>query len=562
MRKNAFTLIELLAVIVILAIIALIATPIIINIIEDSKSGSIKESVNLYIDTVSKEISKINLKQKLNPDKCIIVDSVLKCDGQTINVDIKGQKPTCGQIKYKDGKVISYSINMDNKLITKTKEDNIYIEDVNYCSIEVVEIEEGLTPVIYENGNWIITTEDDSNWYDYENQKWANAVILEHGVSSEIGKILKVDGTNPDVKAMLVYVPRYEYKIDGRFGKRLDGTDGTSDYPGAIDIKFIPKEKTTPTEGYMIPPGFKFGEKQLNGIWVGKFETGVISNYGTNTSLPPYVIPNVPALVYQDVAHQFMTSQTFNEYLTNADSHMIKNSEWAAVAYLTESIYGKYGNPDYQEKDKQVYLNNSYNDYYREYTGRSAGTYSGSEITDTNIYPTENTDNKIDSTYGFYTYDGYLLKYKTNEIDNTKEPNLLTVASTTGNIYGIYDMNGATEHVMGIHLQKNSNNEYILYIGTRENANSGFNGLYAEGGEKTDGIDLPDSKYYDTVKFYDEKTGQGLAEIGNRWCQYCGVGFSSNEPFITRNRMFSFASRPGAAYYYGTRPFRIAITDE
>ena len=36
-RKNAFTLIELLAVIVILAIIALIATPIVLDIIDDTK---------------------------------------------------------------------------------------------------------------------------------------------------------------------------------------------------------------------------------------------------------------------------------------------------------------------------------------------------------------------------------------------------------------------------------------------------------------------------------------------------------------------------------------------
>ena len=561
MRRNAFTLIELLAVIVILAIIALIATPIIINIIEDSKSSSIKESANLYIGTVSKEISKLNLKQKLNPNKCIIVDSVLKCDGQTINVDIKGIKPTCGQIKYKDGKVISYSINIDNKLITKTKEDNIYIEDVNYCSMEVVDIEGGLTPVIYENGNWIITTEDDSNWYDYENQKWANAVILEHGVSNEVGKILKVDGTNPDVKAMLVYVPRYEYKIDGRFGKRLDGTDGTSDYPGAIDINFIPKEKTTPTEGYMIPPAFKFGDKELNGIWVGKFKTGVINKY-SNSTLPPYVIPNVPALVEQDVATQFTTSRKFNEYLNNADSHMIKNSEWAAVAYLTESKYGKYGNSDYQEKNKQVYYNNSIDNYFYYYTGRSAGTYSGSGITDKDIYPNENTSNKLDSTYGFYTYDGYLLKYNTNEIDTTKAQNLLTVASTTGNIYGIYDMNGATEHVMGIHLQKNQEGEYTLYIGARENANSGFNGLYAQGGEKTDGIDLPNAKYYDTVKIYNEEPGQGLGELAYRWYPNSGGGFSQDEPFITRSRLLYYGSRPGASYYYGTRCFRIAITDE
>ena len=49
MNKKAFTLIELLAVIVILAIIALIAVPIIINIITDAKIAAFKETANAFI---------------------------------------------------------------------------------------------------------------------------------------------------------------------------------------------------------------------------------------------------------------------------------------------------------------------------------------------------------------------------------------------------------------------------------------------------------------------------------------------------------------------------------
>ena len=30
-------------------------------------------------------------------------------------------------------------------------------------------------------------------------------------------------------------------------------------------------------------------------------------------------------------------------YATNLNSHMLKNSEWGAVAYLTESKYGRNG---------------------------------------------------------------------------------------------------------------------------------------------------------------------------------------------------------------------------
>ena len=49
-NKKGFTLVELLAVIVILAIIALIATPIILNVIDDAKTNAAKNSAYGYID--------------------------------------------------------------------------------------------------------------------------------------------------------------------------------------------------------------------------------------------------------------------------------------------------------------------------------------------------------------------------------------------------------------------------------------------------------------------------------------------------------------------------------
>ena len=52
--KNAFTLIELLAIIVILAIIAVITVPIILNIIENSRKGAATDSAYGYKDAVNK----------------------------------------------------------------------------------------------------------------------------------------------------------------------------------------------------------------------------------------------------------------------------------------------------------------------------------------------------------------------------------------------------------------------------------------------------------------------------------------------------------------------------
>ena len=42
----------------------------------------------------------------------------------------------------------------------------------------------------------------------------------------------------------------------------------------------------------------------------------------------------------------------------NIDTHMIKNTEWVIVAYLSQSKYGKYGNENYTGADKEVAINN------------------------------------------------------------------------------------------------------------------------------------------------------------------------------------------------------------
>jgi len=96
-NKKAFTLIELLAVIVILAIIALIATPIILNIINDTKKSSVERSKELYLDAVEQAIARKNLNENFNPSICTVIEKGnLKCDVGELKVEINGQLPKVG----------------------------------------------------------------------------------------------------------------------------------------------------------------------------------------------------------------------------------------------------------------------------------------------------------------------------------------------------------------------------------------------------------------------------------------------------------------------------------
>ena len=214
-------------------------------------------------------------------------------------------------------------------------------------------------------------------------------------------------------------------------------------------------------------PAFNFGGTQLTGIWVGKFENSatLIPNEYLAVDSTILIKPDVPSLRYKAASNMFKdarmmekannpysfpqnTSTTFNwnGNLTgdnnNLDTHMMKNSEWGAVAYLSHSKYGI---------NKEVNINNS--SLY--YTGRSGGDVGGS--TQINKTYSDQTSTNLYNQYGFYTYDGYLLNYNTNTKSKTRDMN--KVASTTGNIYGVYDMSGgAHEYMMGNMV--NSSNQF------------------------------------------------------------------------------------------------------
>ena len=89
-RKNAFTLIELLAIIVILAIIAVITVPIILNIIENSQKGAVKDSAFGYKDGVNKfYVSKLAQdKDYVIPNKTYTIEEL-----KNMGVSVSGQEP-------------------------------------------------------------------------------------------------------------------------------------------------------------------------------------------------------------------------------------------------------------------------------------------------------------------------------------------------------------------------------------------------------------------------------------------------------------------------------------
>ena len=116
-KKNAFTLIELLAVIVVLAIIALIATPIVMNTIKNAKKGAAERSADSYIKQVETVVATERLEGNILEGEYIIQSDGNLCplsgcgenDKDKIIVEMEGNKPTGGTITINNGQVTTDS---------------------------------------------------------------------------------------------------------------------------------------------------------------------------------------------------------------------------------------------------------------------------------------------------------------------------------------------------------------------------------------------------------------------------------------------------------------------
>ena len=116
-KRNAFTLIELLAVIVVLAIIALIATPIVMNTIKNSKKGAAERGAENYIKQVETAIATSKLDNKEVADGTYTIDqdgniTVPSLPNGKLTIEMNGTKPTSGKIKITNGSVDQSSSNM------------------------------------------------------------------------------------------------------------------------------------------------------------------------------------------------------------------------------------------------------------------------------------------------------------------------------------------------------------------------------------------------------------------------------------------------------------------
>ena len=329
-----------------------------------------------------------------------------------------------------------------------------------------------MIPITYNEFKKVWEKADYSNWYDYGNRKWANAVMVtdssrDNYINAKAGSEVKEE----DILTYLVWIPRYRYKLFNALFDKID--------PIEINIVFEGKNSSksngTKNGEWLTHPAFTFGDQELAGIWVGKFET-------TGTGDMPTIKPNLVSLTNQNISTQFDTSRKINYVVDNEkdkiDAHIAKNVDWGAVVYLSHSKYGICTNGVCNNiRNNNVNTLNDING--PSVTGCSSVNPNGSMV----VSDTCNTN--------------YSRAYNDNEYG--------VLASTTYSIYGIYDMSGGSwETTMGV--MKSEDGKSII-SGRNETRNSGYTGILFDDNDKKIitknyvGMSLPNSKYYDLYDF-------------------------------------------------------------
>ena len=348
----------------------------------------------------------------------------------------------------------------------------------------------GMTKVAW-NGTTEITPSTNAEWYSYTAQtgttdgktsKWANA---------------KNDGS------YFVWIPRYAYRIT--YYSSQSSTDATGYYDGfgmwsATDkkVKYAldTGAKTVVSNGksYIVHPAFETDinlggwDSQLSGIWVAKYEMSMetngshtetgsssVGNVTTSSTVKAVSKPNVSSWRNINIGNSYTNSYNYDR---DKESHLMKNSEWGAVAYLTQSQYGRNGN----------------------------------EIT-------------INGSSSYITGTGGV------------------EASTTGNLYGIYDMSGgAWERVAAFNDTDSDNSETTYgssFAGTAK-ASTKYATKYSNNSTTNSGTLLYTvGKTGDSTK--EVYTGSGTAN----WFSDYSYFLCSSHPFFLRGGYYATSSIAG-----------------
>ena len=369
--------------------------------------------------------------------------------------------------------------------------------------------------------DWEKTTQDDPEWYNYGTE--VNAPKLGTGMTP----IVYIGENKPTEKkwanamtedgSMWVWIPRYAYSITSGYhqsGAEINPTT-PAEGAGTIEIKFLKESTNVAYDGtstwdnvsgqgkWNIHPAFNYGQ-EVSGIWVAKFEaspegatTDETNSQYSGTDKKLQVKPGVSSWRSITISNIYDVCKNYNSTL---NSHMMKNDEWGAVAYLSKSKYGK--------ETEEVWINNS-SSYITGSAGNSAS--ASQDVGTTNDYT---------STQG-------------------------VKASTTGTVYGVYDMSGGSWEYVAAYVN-NGNGNLTSYGSSLVNGDTKTKNMYSRASLDNYKNNYTQNKgvYGDTV-YETSMSGSGSTS----WYEDYSEFPNKNYPFFTRGSYYNHSTYAGVFYF-------------
>ena len=424
----------------------------------ENEAGLIKESDEVKITTLNQS----NIICNVNGEK---IDSkkILNCtfpigEGYIyeykIDNNYEENQGTTFTKTFESNSKIDLRVRKENQIITSLTVDIKNIDNVIASSYP--ELLDNMIPVVYDSkSNTYIKADKDTIYWDYQNKIWANAVIVrkykdsndelsksrEYYLSDEaVGHTIY----EKDIVGYFVWIPRFKYK--------LFNVLGTNSNKEVIDIIFenkndiVSKAKGLYQNGdYITHPAFTFDNQELSGFWVSKYPASfdinstcykepTINNCNRSDDINLYFLPNRKPITNISISNAFSLALNLKNsplYLTNGDSHMMKNTEWGAVTYLASSIYGTNIEPNTSSLTSNNALNST--------TGNMTGIFDMSGLMYEMVMGNYNKDAGLDEN----TNSGFE-PYGINQFPNEQYYDLYTSITEKGMILG-----DATSEVKG-----------------------------------------------------------------------------------------------------------------
>ncbi len=189
-----------------------------------------------------------------------------------------------------------------------------------------------------------------NNWYNYDEQKWANIVVR-----------------NNENEAYYVWIPRYVYKINDDGSETVDAKIVDLDNVWTDPENATRRIDYTNSAEYKLPEAFTWEDPdnpnsviQLTGYWISKYKLTT----STSTNVPIYGLGG--SILVEKLVNQYGSNYTYEMYLINSEGkRIVKNEETG----------------EYEEGDTPIILNDNLDaDGNYKFTKLPAGEYSVSII--------------------------------------------------------------------------------------------------------------------------------------------------------------------------------------